>query len=180
MYWSLLFSENLTYLHWNKYCVTLGWSSLKFRAHPDHICLRGSLISARWHYKHTCMHKCPHDKGGDHLMLFTLYSPLKDTDLYQDWPALCVPPSSPPICHWVMERLLMLLKGQQHQREMQRMLNTKPMAPDTPHPSMSALGSLLFARYSTTELQALRVTLTFSGIILTTSQPFRGFLMNTR
>ena len=76
------------------------------------------------------------------LMLFTLHSPLKDTDLYQRWPALCVPPSSPPICHWVMERLLILLKGQQDKREMQRMLNTKPMAPDTPHPSLSALSSL--------------------------------------
>lgn len=49
--------------------------------------------------------------------LFTFYSPLKDTDLYQGWPALCVPSLSPPICHWVRERLLMLLKGQREERQ---------------------------------------------------------------
>lgn len=95
-------------------------------------------------HQHAQMLPCPHDKGEDHLMLFTLYSPLKDTDLYQGWPALCVPPSSTPISHWVMERLLMLLKGQQDKREMQRMLNTKPMTPDTPHPSLSAPEQTLF------------------------------------
>lgn len=83
-----------------------------------------------------------------------------------------------------MERLLMLLKGQQDKREMQRMLNTKPMTPDTPHPSLSAPEqTLFFACHSTTELQALQVVLTYSGIMLNTSlkeKPFRGFMVNTK
>lgn len=66
---------------------------------------------------------------------------------------------------------------------MQRMLNTKPMAPDTPHPSLSAPSQPLFACHSNTELQALQAALTYSGIMLNASlkeQPFRGFLVKTK
>lgn len=54
----------------------------------------------------------------------------------------------------------MLLKGQWEEREMQRMLNTEPMGPDTPHPSLSAPSNLFFVCHSTTELQTLRAALT--------------------
>lgn len=48
-----------------------------------------------------------------------------------------------PTCHWVMKHLLMFLKGHRDEKETQLMLNTKPMVPDTPHPSLSALSNLL-------------------------------------
>lgn len=122
----------------------------------------GSLISPCWHIPflpdntntHSVMH---HQRWGSSL--FTLYSPLKDTDLYQGWPALCVPPLSPPICHWVMERLLMLLKGQWEEREMQRMLNSKPMGPGTPHPSLSAPTNLFLPAIRVPELQTTQATI---------------------
>lgn len=50
-----------------------------------------------------------------------------------------------PTCHWVMKHLLMFLKGHQDEKETQLMLNTKPMVPDTPHPSLSALSKLLMS-----------------------------------
>lgn len=64
--------------------------------------LMGGLISLSWHLpflspnKRTDAHQhiqelpCPHDKGGDQLVVFTLCSPLKDTKLYLLTPALCV------------------------------------------------------------------------------------------
>lgn len=45
--------------------------------------------------------------------------------------------------HWVMKHMLMFLKGHLDEKETQLMLNTKPMVPDTPHPSLSALSNVL-------------------------------------
>lgn len=77
--------------------------------------LSGRLISLSRHFRvlsrntntlteaheHAQTLPSPHDKGEDHLMLFTLCSPLKDTDLYQGWPALCPTflPSNMPLSY---------------------------------------------------------------------------------
>lgn len=75
-----------------------------------------------------------------------------------------IPPSR-PTCHWVMEHLLMFLKGQQDEKETPRMLNTKPMVPDTPHPSLSALSNLLPPAIPPLNCGTSR--LVYSGLIVT-------------
>lgn len=64
------------------------------------------------------------------------------------------------------------------EKEMRRMLNTKPKAPDTPHPSLSAPQQPLFARHSRRRIAGLSgAFLTHAGIILKgppTEQTFRG------
>lgn len=122
----------------------------------------------------------PHDKDRDYLMLFTLWSPLKDTDLYQGCPVLFVPPSSPPICHCVMERLLMLLKGQRDEWEkcsvcltLSRWLQTLPIHHCLPWATS-------FCCHSNIELQALQAIVTFSKIMLIISLSLRGLLVNIK
>lgn len=94
-------------------------------------------------------------EDGDQPVVFTLQVDLlKDTDLYQDGPALC-PTSSlsnMPLSYGapvdVPQRATAL------EKEMQRMLNTKPMAPDTPHPSLSAPSNLFLLTTLAAELPA--------------------------
>lgn len=90
---------------------------------------------------HAGIHKRPHvqvTEDGDRSKVFTLQVDLlKDTDLYQDRPALC-PTSSlsnMPLSYGAPVDVSQRATGLE--KEMQCMLNTKPMAPDTPHPSLS-------------------------------------------
>lgn len=109
---------------------------------------------------HTGIYKRSHvhmTEDGDQPVLFTLrVDLLKDTDLYQDGPALC-PMSSLaniPLSYGapvdVPQRAIGL------EKEMQRMLNTKPMAADTPHPSLSAPSNLFYSPLSQLNSQPLQ------------------------
>lgn len=64
------------------------------------------------------------------------------------------------------------------EKEMQRMLNTKPMAPDTPHPSLSGPSNLFLLTTPAAELPGLCGTFpTYGGIMLKgspTGWTFRG------
>lgn len=87
-------------------------------------------------------------KYGDHLMVFTLKGgrgfTFSRTQTFIRTDQRRVPPSSPsnmPLSYGAARRCSS--KGSGTRKEMQRMLNTKPMAPDTPHPSLSAPSNLL-------------------------------------
>lgn len=74
--------------------------------------------------QHTQALQSPRHKGEDHPR--GVYSWFLT---FQGQRALSAPP---PTRHWVMEHSLMFVKGHQDEKETQRMLNTKPMVPDTP------------------------------------------------
>lgn len=91
--------------------------------------LIGSQVGFCWHphtdvRQHTQVLQSPRHKGEDHPR--GVYSWFLT---FQGQRALS---ALPPTRHWVMEHLLMFVKGHQDEKETQRMLNTKPMVPDTP------------------------------------------------